>query len=117
MRTTRVYVAGPYTKGDVAVNVRAAFAAANQLADLGYAPFVPHGTHFWHMIFPRPYEFWLDLDNQFLPCCDALLRIPGESSGADKEAALAISLGIPVFETIAALTASMGAQVVTPIGS
>lgn len=57
--------------------------AANSLADAGFAPFVPHMTHFWHMIFPRPYEFWLDLDNQFLPVCDALLRLPGDSSGAD----------------------------------
>jgi hypothetical protein len=47
----RIYVAGPYTKGDVAVNVRNAFEAANRLADVGFAPFVPHATHFWHMLF------------------------------------------------------------------
>ena len=50
----RIYIAGPYTNGDVAVNVRTAYEAANQLADLGFAPFVPHATHFWHMLFPRP---------------------------------------------------------------
>jgi len=99
----RVYVAGPYTQGDVAVNVRKAYEAANQLADLGFAPFVPHATHFWHMLFPRPYEFWLDLDNQFLPCCDGVLRLAGPSSGADKEVNLARKLGIPVFTTIEAL--------------
>ena len=99
----RVYVAGPYTKGDVAVNVRNAYAAANELADLGFAPFVPHATHFWHILFPRPYEFWLDLDNQFLPCCDAVLRIAGDSNGADEEVALAEKLNIPVFHTIANL--------------
>lgn len=93
----RVYVAGPYTKGDVAVNVRRAYEMANRLADLGFAPFVPHATHFWHMLFPRPYEFWLDLDNQFLPCCAAVLRLPGESNGADNEVDLARELGIPVF--------------------
>lgn len=96
----KIYVAGPYTKGDVAQNVRHAFAAANELADLGFAPFVPHYTHFWHMLFPRPYEFWLELDNQFIPCCDAILRLPGESSGADKEVALARSIGLPVFQSI-----------------
>jgi hypothetical protein len=96
----KIYVAGPYTKGDVAVNVRNAFEAANQLADRGFAPFVPHSTHFWHMLFPRPYEFWLDLDNQFLPSCDAVLRLPGESSGADKEVELAHSLDMPIFYTI-----------------
>lgn len=101
----KVYVAGPYTKGDVAVNVRNAIRAANDLADLGFAPFVPHFTHFWHMLHPRPYEFWLELDNQFLPHCDAVLRLPGESGGADKEVALARTLGLPVFHDIGALDA------------
>jgi hypothetical protein len=96
----RVYVAGPYTKGDVAVNVRNAYEAAHRLADLGFAPFVPHATHFWHMLFPRPYEFWLELDNQFLPFCQAVLRLPGPSSGADKEVALATTLNLPVFTNI-----------------
>ncbi len=99
----RIYIAGPYSQGDVAVNVRTAYEAANRLADLGFAPFVPHATHFWHMIFPRKYEFWLELDNQFLPCCNGLLRLPGASSGAEKEVKLAESLGIPVFFDIQTL--------------
>src|SRR5690348_6301118 len=101
----RIYVAGPYTHGDVAVNVRNAYEMANRLADQGFAPFVPHGTHFWHMLFPRPYEFWLDLDNQFLPCCDAVLRLPGASNGADKEIMLAHNRGIPVFTDFDSLVA------------
>lgn len=101
----RVYVAGPYTKGDVAVNVRNAFAAADELASLGFAPYVPHATHFFHMLFPRPYEFWLKLDNEFLPCCHAVVRLRGESSGADKEIDLAKKLGIPVFLSITELVA------------
>jgi hypothetical protein len=99
----KIYVAGPYTKGDVAVNVRNAIEAANELADLGFAPFVPHFTHFWHMLFPRPYEFWLELDNQFLPHCEAILRLPGESSGADKEVALGEKLGLQTFHSISAI--------------
>jgi hypothetical protein len=101
----KVSVAGPYTQGDVAQNVRRAYEAANQLADLGFAPFVPHGTHFWHMLFPRPYEFWLELDNQFLPCCDAVLRLPGPSNGADNEVKLAQELGKPVFHDMNSLIA------------
>ena len=101
----KIYVAGPYTHGDVAVNVRNAIAAANDLADLGFASYVPHFTHFWHMLHPRPYEFWLELDNQFLPHCDGLLRLPGQSRGADKEVALAESLGLPVFHSVAAVDA------------
>jgi len=104
----RIYVAGPYTGGDVAVNVRNAYEAADRLADLGFAPFVPHATHFWHMLFPRPYEFWLDLDNQFLPCCGAVLRLPGASTGADKEVQLAQRLGIPVFTEVDDLAKHFG---------
>jgi hypothetical protein len=105
----RIYIAGPYTKGDVAANVRSAYEAANQLADHGLAPFVPHHTHFWHMLFPRPYEEWLRLDLAFLPCCDALLRLPGESSGADRETAKAQSLGIPVFTDVESLILTLTA--------
>lgn len=112
----RIYIAGPYTQGDTAVNVRRAYEAADRLADLGFAPFVPHATHFWHMLFPRPYEFWLDLDNQFLTCCEAVLRIPGPSSGADKEVALAQVAGIPVFTEIDALVSHFGGRL-PPEGS
>ena len=52
----KVYIAGPYTKGDVAVNVRNAISAAQTVFEAGHDPYVPHMTHFWHMIFPAPYE-------------------------------------------------------------
>lgn len=96
----KVYIAGPYTKGDVAVNVRNAFEAADTLATAGFAPFVPHATHFWHMLFPRPYAYWIALDLEFLPACDLLLRLPGESAGADGEVAEAKRLGIPVYHSL-----------------
>lgn len=94
----KVYVAGPYTKGDVAVNVRTAILVGNDLMSFGYVPFIPHLTHFWHLLYPRQYEFWLAYDNCWLPFCDFVCRIPGESAGADKEVALAQQLGIVVQE-------------------
>ncbi len=102
----KVYVAGPYSKGDVALNVRRAMDTADLLVDLGFVPFVPHLTHFWHMAFPRPYEFWLEYDNEFLPYCDALLRLPGESSGADAEVDVTKKWGIQVFHDIEDLEAA-----------
>lgn len=99
----KVYVAGPYTKGDVAVNVKNAIDAGSQLADAGFAPMIPHLSHFWHLVSPRPYDYWIALDLEFLPFCDYLLRIPGESSGADNEVAVAESLGIPVFFSVESL--------------
>lgn len=101
----KIYIAGPYTSGDTGENVRNAYVAASELADHGYAPFVPHATHLWHLIFPRPYEFWLELDKEFLPLCDALLRLPGPSNGADAEAQYARDNGIPVFTSISELRA------------
>jgi Domain of unknown function (DUF4406) len=101
----KIYVAGPYSKGDKEKNVHEAIRVANALADLGFAPYVPHFTHYWDIRHNRPYEFWLELDNQFLPCCDAVLRIPGESSGADKEVVLAQKVGLPIFTNIDELVA------------
>jgi hypothetical protein len=94
---TRVYVAGPYTKPCPQANTDIAIDVADEFASLGMVPFIPHLTHFWELRHSRPYDFWLDYDNQWLPFCDAMFRIPGESSGADKEEVLANSLGIPVF--------------------
>lgn len=93
-------MAGPYTKGDIPQNVQNAIAAGNELAELGFIPFVPHLVHWWHLAFPRTYGFWCDWDNEWLPHCDGLLRLPGFSHGSDEEVRLANSLSIPVFYTI-----------------
>lgn len=97
------YIASPYTKGDVAVNVKAQIDAADELMTLGIAPFVPLYSHFQHMVHPRPYQDWLTMDFVWVPKCEGLLRLPGDSSGADKEVELALSLGIPVFFGLDAL--------------
>lgn len=93
----RIYVAGPYTKGDVGVNVRNAIVAAQELLVAGHAPYVPHLTHFWHLVEPGPYKQWLALDLKWLAVCDALVRLPGDSNGADLEMKQARKLGIRVY--------------------
>ena len=104
----RIYVAGPYTKPDPCINTFNAIQAANELMDLGFAPFIPHLSHFWHTVTPKPYEEWMEYDAQFLGCCDAVLRLPGESSGADREIGQAMQLGIPVFRTVEELAMHFG---------
>lgn len=99
----KIYVAGPYTKGDVARNVARAIEMGNELWRLGFVPFVPHLTHFWHFYGRKDYREWLWYDQQWLLVCDAVLRIPGESSGADEETAKAVEVGIPVFQSVADL--------------
>ena len=38
----RVYIAGAYSKGDVALNVREAIEMADKLVKLGHIPYIPH---------------------------------------------------------------------------
>lgn len=93
----RIYLSGPYTKGDPAVNTKNAIDAATELLDKGYAPFCPHLTHFWHIMHPHSWQEWMDYDMAWVEVCQALLRIPGESKGGDIEVARARELGIPVY--------------------
>jgi hypothetical protein len=46
------------------------------------------------------HKAWLDMDKEIIRRCDAVFRLPGESSGADEETAHAHSLNIPVFYDI-----------------
>lgn len=96
----RVYVAGPYTKGDVAVNVRNAILAGQELIEAGHAPFIPHLSHFQHLLVPGPYEQWIALDLVWLEVCEALIRLPGESDGADAEVRRATMLSLPVYASV-----------------
>lgn len=116
-----VYVAGPYTDGDNFERVRDALIAANALREIGCAPFIPHLFAFWHFLMPRPWEAWMELDLAWLERCDALLRLPGPSKGADIEVQKAGELGIPVFTSLHELAAwmdqAMDDQQTDPAGS
>lgn len=95
-----VYIASPYTKGDVACNIHRAILTADLLIEMGHTPYVPVLTHFWHLVIPHPWEFWIEYDLKLLPMFDCVLRIPGESEGADREVAQAKNLGIPVYYSL-----------------
>lgn len=92
-----VYIAGPYTRGDPVVNVRSAIDAADALAVAGLAPFCPHLNMVWHLAHPHSPDFWYAVDLRVLRSCALVLRLPGDSSGADEEVAEARRLGLPVF--------------------
>ena len=96
----KIYIAGPYTKGDVVVNVRNAILAGQALLEAGHSPYIPHLTHFWHFLIPGPWEQWIKHDKEWISVCDAFIRLEGESVGADLEVGVAHSLGIPVFTSI-----------------
>ncbi len=46
----------------------------------------------------RPYQQWLEYDKEWLKLCHYVLRLPGESGGADGEVIYATALGIETFE-------------------
>jgi hypothetical protein len=93
----KIYVAGPYTKGDVAQNVKRAIMTGNNLRALGHTPFIPHLTHFWHLIQEHDIEYWYAYDMEWLEQCEAVFRMRGESKGADEEVRRAQELGMPVY--------------------
>ncbi len=95
-----VYIAGPYTNGDVAENVKNAMDAASQLIDAGISPYVPHLAHFLHMNKLQDYEKWMCIGLEFLEISDVVLLLPGKSPGAERETVRAAELKIPVFTNI-----------------
>ncbi len=100
MEKVYVYIAGPYSQGDVIENVGWAIDMGELLMDHGLIPFVPHLMHFWEFRYPHELDYWYAYDLAWLARCDCLLRLPGESEGADKEVEFAKAHGIPVFNHI-----------------
>ena len=100
MGKTKVFIASPYTIGDVGLNVKRQIDMSEELINAGYLPFAPLLFHFQHMIHPRYYKDWIDIDLEWLEACDCVLRLDGESKGADGEVKRALELGMPVYYSI-----------------
>ncbi len=95
----RIYVAAPFTSDPVGNTVRA-IEAANELRRAGFHPFVPHVACDWAAQ-ADGYEAAMRECFEWVRACHALIRLPGASSGADREVALARELGIPVYASVA----------------
>ncbi len=91
-----IYIAGPISS-DPLLGARQAVLAAGRLLRAGYVPLVPQLSVLWQMIEPVGYEEWLEYDFRLIDKCDALLRLPGESPGADREVAHAEKRGVPIY--------------------
>lgn len=96
----KVYISGPYSKGDRDQNTRDAIMAGIDVLKAGFAPFVPHLTHFMELQGSQPWEIWMEMDFPFIPGCIAVIRLPGESRGSDMETAYAKELGIPIYNSV-----------------
>ena len=103
----RVYIAGPISLGDLGQNLRQAVSAANRLMSAGHHPFLPHLSIYWALLDPPKggtvrdsHDVWLPYDLEWLRQCDALLRLPGASVGADREEVEAARNRIPVYRSV-----------------
>jgi nucleoside 2-deoxyribosyltransferase len=98
-RHPRIYLAGPigHDPMKTARNSLDAIMYAEQLALLGANVFVPHMTLPWQQIYPKSYEQMMTYDFEWIDVCDAIVRFPGDSPGAEREVAYAKTIDIPVF--------------------
>lgn len=105
-----VYLAGPFAHPDVVLNTHEMIHAADRLNGTGLVVcYVPHLHLIQHLVIPAPDDHWYALDLAFLSRCDALLRLPGESTGADREVEFADEQGdIHVFDSEVDLLAWAG---------
>lgn len=91
-----IYIAGPY-RSDPVANTRRAFDAWEVLRLAGYTAYPPHISLILDLVYPQTPGFWLNFDLEILERCDLLLRLPGESAGADDEVRFCERRGIPFF--------------------
>lgn len=99
----KVFIASPYSHGDINENLKKQRDAANILIDLGLIP-LPISFCYHFLEKPRDYQLWINITLEWVEDCDILLRLPGDSIGADGEVERAKELGIPVFYSIDDLT-------------
>jgi len=113
-RSLMILVAGPYRSGtndDPALmrrNLRALEAAALPVYRAGHVPLIGEwialpllevagcqkpGDALWE-------EIVYPVAHRLLARCDAVLRLPGESKGADNDVRLALERGLPVYYRI-----------------
>jgi hypothetical protein len=116
-----VYIASPYTKGDVAINTHFQCRVFDTLLTDGRVlPVAPLWSHFQHVLFPRPYKDWIEYDQAMLHLYDCCLRLPAtnselnyamhESTGADAEVEVFRRMQKPVFTSIEDLLAWAAAR-------
>lgn len=102
VRIPMVYIAGPISIGDYLENIGKGIDFGELVAEMGLVPFIPHLDLLWILRHPKS-KSWserLNYDEQVILRCDAVIRIPGESRGAEREELFAREHDIPVFRNL-----------------
>lgn len=110
-----ILIAGPYrsgTNGDpdlIARNLARLEEVSGPIFRLGHVPMIGEWVALPILRTLEPADSDADADaddvmyetaHRLLQHCDAVLRLPGESSGADKDVEIAQHLGLPVYRTL-----------------
>ena len=109
----RIYIAGPISNGhaanarDIYKNVREAEKYYEALIQNGWTPICPHLSYHAWLGFANDvhWDRWIELDLDLIDSCAAVLRIPGESKGAEVEVVYAKEHDIPIIKVLGPLTA------------
>ena len=96
-RPIRVYLSGPITKGDRTQNFTTFCQWQKKLLEEGYAVLNPGLSMLHPDAWNLSHETWVRSDLPWVEVSDCVVRLPGDSKGADEEIECAAALGIPVF--------------------
>ena len=104
-RRIRVYIAGPMSNGGAGYDlerINDAIRVHLRLINDGFVPHCPQLTMFCELMFPGTvsYTEWMALDRNYIDDCDIVLRLPGESKGADNEVQYAQSRSKTVYYSL-----------------
>ncbi len=107
-----IFIAGPMsTSGEPGPNLNQACHEAAKLVDHGFAPYVPHLNWICDAIEPSLIDAWKNSNRHFIEHSTAILRLPGESKGADEEVRFARdTLGLPIFFSAEEVISQYGTQ-------
>lgn len=102
-----VFISGPITSQALSC-VRDSLPVYKFLLDNGAVPVGLQFAIIAEMVDPLSYEEWMDYAYGLIDHCDLLVRLPGESSGADREVDYASKRGLPVIYTSGFAPADFG---------
>lgn len=111
MKPLLILIAGPYrsgTNGDpalIARNLARLEEASGPIFRLGHVPMIGEWVALPVLRTLEPGDsgegdVMYETARRLLQHCDAVLRLPGESSGADKDVEIAHELGLPVYRSL-----------------
>ncbi|MEU4695325.1 DUF4406 domain-containing protein [Actinoplanes sp. NPDC023714] len=106
-----ILIAGPYRSGTgddpakMAANLARLEEAAGPIYQAGHVPMIGEWVALPVFRYLLDKDVFYDTAHRLLQHCDAVLRLPGESTGADQDVKIAQERGIPVYYDLAEIPA------------